>query len=102
MVWVFQEGERVSTDRLFRVRVKQPYLTSLQQITLKCDHSSLPKVQECVQLGDLCVFQQNVTPKGWSIGRITQFANYKESLKSDRQYKSSKVLVQSSVGTLCS
>ena len=25
-VWLFQEGERVSSDRLFRVREKQPYL----------------------------------------------------------------------------
>ena len=25
-VWLLQEGERVSTDRLFRVRSKQPYI----------------------------------------------------------------------------
>ena len=58
-------------------------------------------MQEYVELGDICVFQENVTPKGWSIGRITQFANYKESLKSDRQYKSSRALVESNVGALC-
>ena len=69
LVWLFQEGERISTDRLFRVRVKQPYSTSVQQISSKCDHSSLPHVQEFVELGDICVFQENVTPKGWSIGR---------------------------------
>ena len=101
LVWMFQEGERVSTDRLFRVRVKQPYSTSLQQISSKCDNSSLPHVQEFVELGDICVFQENITPKEWSIGRITQFANYKESLKSNKQYKSSKALVQSNVGVLC-
>ena len=83
------------------MRVKQPYSTSVQQISSKCDHSSLPHVQEFVELGDICVFQENVTPKGWNIGRITQFANYKESLKSNRQYKSSKASVQSNVGALC-
>ena len=30
-----------------------------------------------------------------------QFATYKESLKSNKQYKSSKALVQSNVGVLC-
>ena len=28
-VWLLQEGERVSTDRLFRVRQKQPYSTNV-------------------------------------------------------------------------
>ena len=28
IVWLLQEGERVSSDRLFRVRAKQPYNTS--------------------------------------------------------------------------
>ena len=101
LVWLFQEGERVSTDRLFRVRDKQPYSTPVQQISTKCNDLSLPQVQEYVELGDICVFQENITPKGWSIGRITQFANYKESLKSDRQYKSSRALVESNVGALC-
>ena len=32
LVWLFQEGERVSSDRLFRVRSKQPYSSSLNQI----------------------------------------------------------------------
>ena len=101
LVWLFQEGERVSTDRLFRVRDKQPYSTPVQQKSTKCNDSSLPQVQEYVELGDICVFQENVTPKRWSIGRITPFANYKESLKSDRQYKSSRALVESNVGALC-
>ena len=27
-IWLFQKSERVSTDRLFRVRDKQPFATS--------------------------------------------------------------------------
>ena len=34
-VWLFQEGERVSSDRLFRVRAKQPFL---KQALLKTHH----------------------------------------------------------------
>ena len=63
LVWLFQEGERISTDRLFRVRVKQPYSTSVQQISSKCDHSSLPHVQEFVELGYMC-FSRKCHSKG--------------------------------------
>ena len=31
-VWLLQEGERVSTDRLFRVRGKQPYASTIPNI----------------------------------------------------------------------
>ena len=33
-VWLFQEGERVSSDRLFRVRAKQPFTLIAQQPVL--------------------------------------------------------------------
>ena len=50
-------------------------------------------MDEQVSLGDLCVFKGLVKTttiddsNQWKIGRITQFANYKERLKKDRQYK---------------
>lgn len=101
LVWLFQEGERVSSDRLFRVRVKQPYSTSGQQISLNNNLAFLPTVQEYIELGELCAFQDG-SKNGWSIGRISQFSKYKEKLKRDRQFKGSKALVnQSNVGALC-
>jgi len=100
LVWLYQEGERVSSDGLFRVRVKQPYSTSVQQISSNHNTSILPKVQECIALGDLCAFQDS-SERGWIICRVTQFSKYKERLKGDRQYKGSKALVDSNVGALC-
>ena len=32
-LWLLQEGERISADRLFRVRCKQPYASSMSSIT---------------------------------------------------------------------
>ena len=33
VVWLFQEGERLSADRMFRVRNKQPYILYLILVT---------------------------------------------------------------------
>ena len=104
LVWLFQEGERVSSDRLFRVRSTQPYNKTLQTITKHSRDFKLPKTDEQVSLGDLCVFKNTTINHSnqWKIGRITQFANYKERLKKDRQYKNSSAMVHSSVGAMCS
>ena len=91
----------MSSDRLFRVRVKQPYSTSVQRISSNHNVSAiLPEVKEYIQLGDLCAFQGN-DEKSWSIGRVTQFSKYKEKLKSERQFKGSKAFIDSSMGMLC-
>ena len=108
LVWLFQEGERVSSDRLFRVRSTQPYNKTLQTIMKHNRDFKMPKTDEQVSLGDLCVFKcvvKNTTIDNcnqWKIGRITQFANYKERLKKDRQYKNSSAMVNSAVGAMCS
>ena len=105
LVWLFQEGERVSSDRLFRVRSTQPYNKTLQTITKHSKDFQLPKVDERVSLGDLCVFRNKTIINQcdqWKIGRIMQFANNKERLKKDRQYKNSSAMIQSSVGVMCS
>ena len=65
LVWLFQEGERVSADRLFRVRAKQPFSTPIQPIRPQSDFS-VPEVREFIELGEFCVFQ-DVTTKEWSI-----------------------------------
>ena len=104
IVWLLQESERVSSDRLFRVRVKQPYSTLEKQIpskSLKEINYALPQVKDQVELGDLCVFSEE--RNGWKVGRIMQFAKHKEKLKSNRQYKPTIAPVTSdSIGVLCS
>ena len=104
IVWLLQEGERVSIDRLIRVKVKQPYSSSDKQLSSKNLNEincKLPQIRDNVELGDLCVFVEETN--GWLIGKIMQFARYKEKLKSNRQYKSTSAPVTSdSVGVLCS
>jgi len=100
LVWLHQEGERVSSDRLFRVRSKQPYNTMLQNASSHNKDSQLPKTEDQVSLGDFCVFKNRSDM--WKIGKVLQFANFNERLKKDRQYKNSQATVQSAVGALCS
>ena len=55
-VWLFQESERVSSDRLFRVRDKQPYssdsVVSGQAIQKT---SEIPVTTDTIQVGNLCL-----------------------------------------------
>ena len=88
----FQEGERISNDRLFRVRLKQPFTKTLQGNSSQNKDSSLPVVNEHNSLGDICVFRTTKNTNSdftelFRIGRVTQFAYYKERLKKDRQFK---------------
>ena len=79
----------------------------LQDNISQSKYSSLPLVNEHISLRDTCAFR---TPKSTSsyltelfrIGRVTQFAYYKERLKKDRQFKNINAKIQSSVGALCS
>ena len=74
-VWLLQEGERVSTDRLFRVRKKQPYATA--PTAAATTQLNQPTIQEAIQVGDLCVFAK-ASEGRWCIGRVLQFAHYME------------------------
>ena len=104
LVWLFQEGERISNDRLFRVRLKQPFNKTLQDDASQSKDSSLLVVNEHISLGDICVFRtpKSISSELFRIGRVTQFAYYKERLKKDRQFKNTTAKIQSSVGALCS
>ena len=103
LVWLFQENERVSNDRLFRVRAQQPYTNSHQIIASHCNESEKPTVKSSVSLGDICVFMNDSKSlEPWAVGKITQFAFHKQKSKKDRQYKKSEAPVESSVGVLCS
>ena len=91
-VWLLSEGERVSSDRLLRVRTNQPFNGKFNEIP----HDS-------IKIGDVCAFAADNT---YSIGRVLQFAFYKESLKKAREYKGKTVNLSASnkaeIGVLCS
>ena len=54
-VWLFQEGERVSSDRLFRVRAKQPFNTdsTATRSDTSTVNGALPQVMETVEVGEM-------------------------------------------------
>ena len=58
-VWLFQEGERVSSDRLFRVRSKQPYTSKdmKQEIYTTSEDCALPIINKLIKVGEFCVFK---------------------------------------------
>lgn len=101
-VWLLQENERVSTDRLFRVRAQQPYCSTPQVLTHKLE-STVPVVQESLEVDDICVFGDKV--RKWKIGKVLQFAHYLEKTKSSRQYRGTVVNLSDKshkFGVLCS
>ena len=49
LLWLIQEVERVSADRLFRVCAKQPFSTPIQPIRPQSDFS-VPQVREFVEI----------------------------------------------------
>ena len=74
-VWLFQEGERVSSDRLFRVRSKQPHSHEPYKalnVTSEQIDNKMPVVCETIQIGDVCVFSEN--EEEWKLGRVVKFA----------------------------
>ena len=76
-VWLLQEGERVSSDRLFRVRGKQPFSMEIEptlseKVTTGKD---TPHISDKVEVGDMCAFKE----KGnFQIGKVLQFCYYEE------------------------
>ena len=100
-MWLLQEGERVSADRLFRVRSKQPFSSD----TLKpINHGfqspegiEKPFIADTVQIGQLCVFME---AKDWRLGKISK---YKERTKQAQKYKGCVAEVSANcIGVLCS
>ena len=86
-VWLFQEGERVSADRLFRVRQKQPYsciTTHTKEIRIS-DSNAVPTTCEVITVGDICAFR--FPECKWKLGKVLQFSYTSEKTKMKRQYK---------------
>ena len=89
----------MSSDRLFRVRGKQPYSTDLQQKTsiLPVLH---PTISDSVQVGEFCVF--NTSKTDWKIGKVLKFSNHLEKTKGSQQYNSLTASVKSQkLGVSC-
>ena len=102
-VWLFQESEHVSSDRLLRVRCKQPYAFESSLCTLKAASvSTKPVTLDSVQLGDLCVWK--VSDQAWRLGRVLQFAKYSgKRMECTQQYEGYTADVAAkNVGVLCS
>ena len=79
-IWLLQEGERVSSDRLFRVRVKQPFSsTTKHQPQPGSLTNTQPVVCTTIHVGDVCVFM--ASQEEWRLGRILQFSYFKEKTK---------------------
>ena len=71
-IWLFQEGESVSSDRLFCVRAKQPYSSESIQFEQQSDiqGDAWPIVNPNVKLGEICAFMRD---KMWKIRKVLQF-----------------------------
>jgi len=82
VVWLFQEGERVSADRLFRVREIQPYITNSKVISSsQASSSTIAARLPVLEVGNVCVFLKKRGDSIWQIGRVLQFAYYLEKTK---------------------
>ena len=108
VVWLLQEGERVSTDRLFRVRNKQPFSSNLNKTIGSSndiyDNYTNPIVSTTLSVGDICVFC--ISSAQWKIGRILSFSYFLEKTKASRQYTKTTFNISEKskkpVGVLCS
>ena len=103
-VWLLQEGERVSSDRLFRVRSRRPFTSNCQTVPgTVTPTGTTPFVCQTIQVGNICVFKDTVGK--WKIGTILQFSNFQEKTKKSQQYSGRNVNLSGNVdkiGVLCS
>lgn len=98
-IWLFQDAERVSSDRIFRVRANQPQSTSneMKPMFNMDEIKREPIVAEHILIGDVCAFQFG---SNFSIGRILQFAKHDKSKQG--QYKGNYANTSDEgIGVLC-
>lgn len=79
-IWLFQDAERVSPDRIFRVRATQPNTCSssndVRPMTYMDGEKREPIVAEHIMIGDVGVF---LNDDGFQIGRILQFSRQEKN-----------------------
>ena len=72
VMWLFQEGERVSSDHLFCVRATQPFSSETTKHEQKSEdrETVIPLVKKDVKVGEICAFMHG---EKWSVGKVLQF-----------------------------
>ena len=104
-IWLFQEYERVSSDRLFRVRTKQPNSSeSHANVPKASDANHLPARCETINVGDVCVFQ-NTSSSKWKLGKVLRFFYHNGKNSKGQQCKLSSLHVNNNkqnVSVVCS
>ena len=74
LVWILQENERLSSDRLIRVREKQPFSSTAHNCSDCMAVVSIPSKTSSVSPGDVCVFVfETNSGYSWDLGKILQF-----------------------------
>ena len=81
LVWMLQESERLSSDRLLHVREKQPYSSATcTNSSTSGSLESTPIVAGSVSTGEICVFLFQINDGySWDIGKILQFSSDKRN-----------------------
>ena len=72
VVWLLQEIERGSSDRLFRVRSNKPYAIDNEKVKPSHETCEWPVYCNNVSVRYLCL------TCGWKVGKVLQFSYYKE------------------------
>ena len=102
VVWLMQEGERFSSDRLFRVRTKQPFSIDSKSKASASVSVALPIVASTVDIGNVYIFKSNDNSESVKIGKLLQFAYYLGKKKGSKQYRGLTAKVdEKKVGVLC-
>ena len=105
-LWLFQEHERVSGDRLFRVRLIQPNSSESQTNVCKTNLNAdtLPVKHATVRVGEVCVFQKKNQTE-WTMGKVLHFFYHTGKSNKAQQCKQSSLHVDSnkdSILVVCS
>jgi len=105
-VWLLQEGERVSSDCLFRVRCKQPFaIEPLKAGTLPATSPAItaPKanvvdLDVCCSSSQATVVVKNVEDNSWlKVGSITLYLDDKQSILNGERLTGSQITVAQSL-----
>lgn len=107
-VWLLQEGERISSDRLFRVRCKQPFAIE----PLKVDTGTIPvtsptittpkanfiDLDACCSFSQATVIDKNMEDNSWlKVGSITLYLDDKQSILNGDRLTGSQITVAQSL-----
>ena len=92
-VWLFHETEKVYSDRLLRVRAKQPNARS--DPILKEQYKNEPFKSNFIKIGEFCAFEQ-IDHQAFRIGKVTQFIELSKG-----PYKGNYADVWKNCGVIC-